>query len=199
VWYFRDIIRATFGAYEWFIKVFDYSPTQNTERQRNKAGAMTTYSAEQIASYLLTRPDAQDNDMSNLKLQKLCYYAQGLISTMRGGEPLFKERIDAWDHGPVVEALYHKYKQYGSQPIPVVTDFDVNQIDEADRNALDDIYEYYGQYSPWRLRNMTHEEKPWTDAYHSTQSRTISLEAMMEFFSPQIDADYVSGIYGKAD
>jgi uncharacterized phage-associated protein len=159
---------------------------------------MTTYYAEQIANYLLTRPSAEDNDVSNLKLQKLCYYAQGLITAMRGGEPLFHDEISAWDHGPVVASLYHKYKVNGSQPIPVVTDFDIDQIHPADREALNDIYEYYGQYSPWRLRNMTHEEKPWADAYNSTSKR-IPVDAMTEYFAPQIDETYVSGVYGKSD
>lgn len=157
---------------------------------------MTTYSADQIATYLLTLSSAEDNDVSNLKLQKLCYYAQGLITSMRGGERLFHDGISAWDHGPVVPTLYHKYKVYGSQPIPVVTDFDIEQIAPHDRDALDDIFEYYGQYAPWRLRNMTHEEKPWVDAYKGDKS--ITVEALIEFFAPQIDDDYVKAIYGKA-
>ncbi|MHA6687720.1 Panacea domain-containing protein [Mesorhizobium sp. A556] len=158
---------------------------------------MTTYSVDQIASYLLSLSGAEDNDVSNLKLQKLCYYAQGLITAMRGGEPLFREEIAAWDHGPVVNGLYHKYKANGSHPIPVVTDFDAEQIDPSDRKALDDIYEYYGQYSPWRLRNMTHEEKPWLDAYRG--NKRIPIEAMIDFFAPQIDEDYVSAVYGKTN
>lgn len=158
---------------------------------------MTTYSAEQIANYLLTLPGAEDNDVSNLKLQKLCYYAQGLVTAMRGGERLFQDELSAWDHGPVVASLYHKYKHYGSQPIPVVVDFDIKQIDEKDRKALCDIYEYYGQYSPWRLRNMTHEEKPWIDAYSG--NKFIPVESLVKFFSPQIDENYVSAIYGQAN
>nr|WP_256436358.1 type II toxin-antitoxin system antitoxin SocA domain-containing protein [Ensifer sp. ENS07] len=141
--------------------------------------------------------NAEDNDVSNLKLQKLCYYAQGLVSAMRGGEPLFHEDFSAWDHGPVVPVLYHKYKEHGSQPIPVVTDFDVSQIEPRDRVALTDIYEYYAQFSAWRLRNMTHEERPWIEAYKS--GKRISLDSLIEFFEPQIDEAYVEAVYGKAD
>lgn len=157
---------------------------------------MTTYSADQVASYLLSLPGAEDSDLSNMKLQKLCYYAQGLVSAMRGGEPLFREALAAWDHGPVVPGLYHKYKGHGSQPIPVVTDFDSSQIDQSDREVLDDIYEFYGQYSPWRLRNMTHEEKPWIDAYNG--NKHIPLDALIDFFAPQIDDEYVRAVYGEA-
>jgi uncharacterized phage-associated protein len=158
---------------------------------------MTTYSVDQIASYFRTRTNAEDNDVSNLKLQKLCYYAQGLLTAMRNGEPLFHEEIEAWDHGPVVPVLYHKYKEYGSQPIPPLNDFESEKIDPKDREALDDIYEYYAQYSPWRLRNMTHEEKPWNDAYKG--DRKISVESLLEYFRSQIDEDYVRAVYGKAE
>lgn len=157
---------------------------------------MTTYTADQVASYFLSLSGAEDNDVSNLKLQKLCYYAQGLVTTMRSGEPLFQEALAAWDHGPVVPSLYHKYKGHGSQPIPVVTDFDADQIGPCDREVLDDIYEFYGQYSPWRLRNMTHEEKPWIDAYKG--NKHIPLEALIAFFAPQIEEDYVREVYGEA-
>lgn len=157
---------------------------------------MYTYPADLIARYLLSLVSAEDNDVSNLKLQKLCYYAQGLITPMRG-KRLFAEDIAAWDHGPVVPSLYHKYKSNGSQPIPPVTDFPLEEIDDCDRAALNDIYEYYGQYSPWRLRNMTHEEKPWIDAYKD--GGPISVDSLIDFFGPQIDQDYVKAIYGKAE
>lgn len=158
---------------------------------------MTTYSAEQIARFILTLPSAEDNDVSNLKLQKLCYYAQGLITAMRDGERLFHEDMAAWDHGPVVPSLYHKFKTHGSQPIPIISDFDPEEIDANDRTALADIYEHYGQYSPWRLRNMTHEEKPWLEAYSG--DKIIKIEALIEFFVPQIDREYVSAVYGKSN
>jgi uncharacterized phage-associated protein len=98
--------------------------------------------------------DPEGNDVSNLKLQKLCYYAQGIVSSM-GDAPLFSESICAWDHGPVVESLYHFYKDNRNQPIAPVKDFDAAMFDHRDRAALSDIAKYYGQFSAWALRNMT--------------------------------------------
>ena len=108
--------------------------------------AMKIYAARDIANYLLSRADAEDNDISNMKLQKLCYYAQAYCTSMRGA-PLFGESLQAWDHGPVVEQLYHEYKKYGRDPIPVVTDFDESKIDEPDRIALNDIFDHFNQFS----------------------------------------------------
>ena len=157
--------------------------------------AFKTYRALDVAKYILaTVPE--DSGISNLKLQKLCYYAQGLCTAMRG-TPLFSDRIVAWDHGPVVASLYHEYKPFGANPIPAAKDFDESKIDKADRLALDDVIEYYGQYSAWKLRNMTHEEAPWANAYKKASGSEIPLQSMVEFFEPQLDDDYVNDIYGK--
>jgi uncharacterized phage-associated protein len=159
--------------------------------------ALKTYSAVDVAKYVLTSANPEDNDLSNLKLQKLCYYAQGLCAAMRGGTPLFQEKICAWDHGPVVEKLYHEYKPYRAAPIPAPTSFDKSKIDKADQIALDDIIEYFGQFSAWKLRNMTHEERPWADAYKKASGTEIPLQSMIEFFRPQLEDEYVKRVYGK--
>jgi len=153
------------------------------------------YTADQVAQYLLSLVEPDDNDVSNLKLQKLCYYAQGVGVAARD-EPLFPERIYAWDHGPVVTTLYHNLKGHGGQPIPSAEEFDSEILDEADRQFLDDIYSYYGQFSAWRLRNMTHEEKPWQDAYKS-EDKEITIDALKEFFGPQVKDEYKDSVHGK--
>jgi uncharacterized phage-associated protein len=73
--------------------------------------SVRTYSAADVARFFLSSAEPDDNDISNLKLQKLCYYAQGILTAM-GGVPLFSESIYAWDHGPVVEQLYHACGQH---------------------------------------------------------------------------------------
>lgn len=151
------------------------------------------YTAGQIANYFLAITDPDDNDMSNLKIQKLCYYAQGLCSVMRG-KRLFTDKIEAWDHGPVIPALYYELKAHKAEPIPTPDNFDFSQIEDRDQSALTDIYDYYAQFSAWRLRNMTQEEKPWADAY-KTVNKEITLEALENFFRTQVDEDYRLKIY----
>lgn len=72
------------------------------------------YSALTVAKWFLWYNDKileeEDADLiSNLKLQKLLYYAQGCYLALKN-EPLFNEQIVNWAHGPVVEEIYHKYK-----------------------------------------------------------------------------------------
>ena len=139
-------------------------------------------SAKNIAEYFLTTVDEEAGDsLSNLKVQKLCYYAQGYHLAMFGS-PLFPDAIEAWEHGPVVPSLYRDYKQYKASAIPRPLNFDPEQINADARLLLEEIYSVYGQYSATKLRNMTHAEAPWRDAYAKFPSCTISHEAMREFF-----------------
>ena len=59
----------------------------------------------------------EDDQISNLKLNKLLYYAQG-THLARTGKPLFENAIEAWQYGPVVPEVYQKYKACGKNPIP---------------------------------------------------------------------------------
>ncbi len=137
--------------------------------------------ASDVARYFLAKADPEIGDIiSNLKLQKLCYYAQGFHLALRG-QPFFPEPIEAWQHGPVVPELYHAYKQYGGGAIPVPTDVDSSCFDQEQRELLDEVYSVYGQYSAWKLRNMTHEEPPWRDA-QANGAGVIAHDAMASYF-----------------
>lgn len=141
-------------------------------------------SARDVARYFLAKadPDAGDT-ISNLKLQKLCYYAQGFALAL-AGKPLFPETIEAWEHGPVVPTLYHAYKSNGSSAIPPEP-IDLQTYPSAVAELLDDVYKVYGQYSAWKLRNMTHDEPPWKDA--RAGDGIITHTSMQQYFSTLIE------------
>ncbi len=148
------------------------------------------YTAKQIAQYFLAKTNEEEGDLiSNLKLQKLCYYAQGLALAARG-QALFPEPIEAWLHGPVVPVLYREFRAYGSNAIPAANDIDLSVYDAADRMILDDVYDFYGQYSAWRLRQMTHQESPWRDAYVEDGDAVITHEALRSYFLNEINIEY---------
>ena len=58
-----------------------------------------------IAKYILH----QRGQMSTMKLQKLCYYAQAW-SLVWDDTPLFDEDFSAWRNGPVCEPLFYATK-----------------------------------------------------------------------------------------
>ena len=50
---------------------------------------------------------SEDDQITNLKLNKLLYYAQGAFLA-RTGHPLFHNTMEAWPLGPVIPDVYHK-------------------------------------------------------------------------------------------
>jgi uncharacterized phage-associated protein len=144
------------------------------------------HSCFDVAKYFLAQSSEDAGDLiSNLKLQKLVYYAQG-FSLALNRRPLFNEQIEAWLHGPVVPDLYHVYKAFGSGHIPHPEEFDLDTFTAEERELLDEVYEFYGQYSAWRLRQLTHDETPWRESYREGSNQVISQDSMTRFFETQV-------------
>lgn len=140
----------------------------------------------QVADYFLAKQDTEAGDtISNLKLQKLVYYAQGYHLAIFD-KPLFNEQIEAWMHGPVVPELYQKFKAYGQGAIASVESIDLVHFNEETISFLDEIYSIFNQYSAWTLRNMTHEESPWKE--HEADAGIISLVSMRTYFKTQLNS-----------
>lgn len=140
----------------------------------------------EVAEYFLTLIDEGVGDLiSNLKLQKLVYYAQGLHLALYN-KPLFNENIEAWQYGPVVPELYFHYKDFGSGAIPIPTSVDFDKYDSETKEFLNEVYAVYGQFSAFKLSRMTHEEPPWKE---TPLNQVISHESMKIFFQTRIVQD----------
>lgn len=124
----------------------------------------TRYNAQDIANYYLWKAQDENQELlSNMKLQKLVYYAQGLYLVIYNS-PLFKERIEAWTYGPVIRDLYHTYKNYEASGIPADADFNPSSIDDDTKGFLDEIHDVFGQFSAIRLMDIAHSDQCWIDA-----------------------------------
>jgi uncharacterized phage-associated protein/DNA-binding XRE family transcriptional regulator len=149
--------------------------------------AITTAPAEitawTAASYFLATQDSEDA-IDALKLQKLLYYAQGYaLALLR--RVLFPEPILAWEYGPVVDVVWRAFPA-GRDPLPKPTGFDPASLHPDHRDVLDRVYQDYGQFTAWRLRDMTHAESPWQS---TPRNATITTDAIAEFFRAKLGAD----------
>lgn len=143
---------------------------------------LATLTAQNVADYFLSLVDEDCGDgISNLKLQKLLYYAQGFHLAIYG-KPLFNDPIEAWRYGPVVASVYHRYKN-DNQPLPKPENIDLSLYDNPTTQLLGNVFEVYGQFSSWKLAALTHEESPWKD---TPQNSIISHEAMQKYFSEEL-------------
>lgn len=131
------------------------------------------FPAKAVANAFLELANREGKPLSPMKLQKLVYFAHGwhLAITKR---PLIRESIQAWKFGPVVEDLYHEFKEFGNEPITrqasVLRILENNRLEEwhpqiDDENAneiIAKVWEVYGAYSAIQLSNMTHaDDTPW--------------------------------------
>jgi uncharacterized phage-associated protein len=141
------------------------------------------YKALDIAAWFVAWADSDDEShLTNLKLQKLLYYAQGATYAFRG-EPLFDDDIQAWAHGPVVPEVYHRYKAFGAGPVEPEGSFDWDSIDLDHAKVLARVWNTYGAKSAWKLREMTHQESPWLEHFRDGVSNVvIPKESIAVFF-----------------
>jgi uncharacterized phage-associated protein len=137
-----------------------------------------------VAMYFLSRAnESEESDISNLKLQKLIYYAQAYHLAIFES-PFFDEDFEAWTHGPVCPSVYYQYKKFGASPINIDSETDLNQFSEDQLELLEEIYDVFGQFSAWKLRNMTHEEAPWKEK--EAVAGSIEKSSMMEFYKTRL-------------
>ena len=137
------------------------------------------HKAIKIAHTFLTFIHQEYGDfLSNLKVQKLLYYAQGLHLALYQ-KPLFEEKIVAWQYGPVVEEVYHAFKNYQGA-IPTPDNIDNAYLSEQEFDLLKEVYDVFGQFSATKLVEMTHDESPWKT---TTIRREISHQKLKQHFS----------------
>src|SRR5579872_7452323 len=104
-----------------------------------------------VAQYFVSRTNEDEGDLAtNLQIQKLLYYAQGLSLAVYD-QPIFNEEIQAWLHGPVVPEVYQEFKKYGSGPIPPLERLDASIFTTEQLDIMDEVWNCYGQFSAWRL------------------------------------------------
>jgi len=148
------------------------------------------YTAENVArylTYLASQAVVGDNKeregITNLKLQKVLYFAQAYYLA-KIGKPLFSDTIEAWGYGPVVPDVYHKFKSKGSNPI--ICEEDKSTLSDEDKEILKKIWGTFGGYSASRLVDITHAHTPWREASKSA-TKVISHKSMKEYYAPLLN------------
>ncbi len=149
------------------------------------------YSAQDIASFYVDLANREFIDegipegITNLKLQKILYFAQA-ASLALYNKPLFNEDFEAWKFGPVIPAIYDKYKSSKNKPI-LGTKYE-SALDDETKSLLESIWNIFGKYSAAELVNITHNHTPWKEAFYSGKEnvvidKSILAEYYKKFFS----------------
>lgn len=129
--------------------------------------------------------------LTHLKIQKLLYFADG-VNLAVNDEPLFKEKIFAWPHGPVVKDVYEKLSKYGREEI----EFDRSNFETIKKindnvelyNLLVMVYDSYAGYTAWQLREKSHVAGgPWqTTVDKKGMQKEISVDNIRKYFQQNV-------------
>jgi uncharacterized phage-associated protein len=142
------------------------------------------YDAKAIANFFLHEAENHGASLTQMKLQKLVYFAHGWHLGITN-DPLLNEQVQAWSFGPVIRSLYKEFSEFGADKITRRA-FSVRQNPGQRLNSLDNwqayipsiddeaedhefverllkrIWEVYGDYTAFQLSNMTHADgTPW--------------------------------------
>ena len=144
---------------------------------------MSRLSAIDVANYFVSLNS--DGNLTNLKVQKLVYYAYGLHLALYE-KKLFDDEIEAWDYGPVIPALYHEFKEFNDYPIKLKELFDIDIIGDK-KEFLQDVYTKYAKYNARTLCNLTHQKStPWDVVYHDKSSNYIINDELLRVYFSEL-------------
>jgi uncharacterized phage-associated protein len=138
---------------------------------------MTPPTIHDVANYFVCQAHEAGDLITNLKVQKLAYYAQAWNLALRD-EPLVAERFEAWVHGPVSPTLYGRFKEYRWNPIS--EEVAMPELEPDVRKHLDAVQDAYGAFSALELERMTHAEEPWLAARGELDPTEPSQEPISE-------------------
>ena len=137
---------------------------------------MSAHSAYTVALKFLKLALENGQSLTPMQLQKLVYIAHGWSLAIRN-EPLVRDSIYAWKYGPVIEALYHRLKKFGRDPV-TLSQGRINvsllgsEFTDIDEEIIEGVWETYGDLSGPQLSDLTHETgTPWDTVWNERNGR----------------------------
>lgn len=168
-----------------------YANYRQRLKQIETEGVKDMLTVFDVAKFFIHLANGTGSYISNLKLQKLVYYAQAWHLALHDA-PLFEDEFEAWVHGPVVPVLYQEYKQFKWKPI--IEEATEPEFTEDVKAFLDEVAEVYFACDAYELEQMTHQEDPWLIArgglpQDAPCNAIISKELMQEYYKARGEED----------
>ncbi len=154
------------------------------------------YPAIVVANEIIKLANAENIDITPMKLQKILYLANG-IQYKRKGEKLIREKFEAWNYGPVIRTVYSTYKDCKgnniNEPIDdlIYTD-GLNfiksssiQMEDADFNIIKEAWDNAKNLDAFTLSAWSHNKNsPWDKAFNNNpKSVYIADEDIKSYFN----------------
>ena len=132
-----------------------------------------------------------DSSISTMKLQKLCFFAQGWSLALLGA-PFFNADFEAWKNGPVNYDLWRQHQ--GMYQVSRWASGDSSVLNPKQDIVMDAVLKNYGALSGLQLSALTHKPgTPWFVtrakagvAEGESSHEVISQETMAAFFKKSL-------------
>jgi uncharacterized phage-associated protein len=141
-------------------------------------------SPKDAADFLLFESRELGEALTNIKLQKLLYYAQAWYLALQD-KPLFSEDFEARVNGPVLPSQYQRFKKCEWRPI--LEKMILPHLPKEISSHLTGIMDVFGIETAIALEVMTRQESPWLEARKGIDAdqpsgNVISKESMESFY-----------------
>ena len=131
---------------------------------------MATYDVSDIARFIVCKYIADGNPVTNMKLQKMLYYAW-VEYYKQFGEYLFKDDICAWKYGSIVPKVNSEFRIFAGMPI-----LRSAEPAEMDRQVIDFLIKFTNDHKDFTasgLINLTNRAGyPWKLVYREGEKYT---------------------------
>lgn len=126
------------------------------------------HSSVVVANRFLELAEAKGDKLTPMQLLKLVYIAHGWMLGLHG-RPLIKDRVEAWQYGPVIPALYSHIRRYRGDAVEgrIKQIFaQSSELDAEEDSVVSQVYDAYGSMTGMGLSRITHANgTPWQRTY----------------------------------
>ncbi len=163
--------------------VNDQQDDKHTSTQEDSSIYLVPYSPEAVANCFFARARALNQRLTNLRLQKLIYFAHGFYLATTSTS-LISEEFEAWQYGPVLRSLYTKLRGYKDKPIDITSlqSFDEIPAESVAEHAIELVLRKFASTQTMRLVDISHAQgSPWEEA-RNRKATYISNDSIRRYF-----------------
>lgn len=123
----------------------------------------------------------KNEPLTHMKVQKLAFYCYGAIQAFGLERKVSPSDFifEAWKHGPVNRELWTQFRHCGGQTIAEFPEAATVSTDV--KAVLKNAITVYGALSAWSLRQQSHTERPWIEAFERGQEQMPPSEVKAHF------------------
>ena len=132
-----------------------------------------------VAKYIISKCNKEQEPVSNLQLQKILYIIQKTF--LQIGSQAFEDNFEAWQIGPVIREVYNQYCGFGGSKIRL--SYPDVQVSDEFRKIADFIIISKRKLEPWQIFEEVQEAGgAWDTVYCNGRGDhfVISKDLIME-------------------